>query len=67
MRSRDIQVGEVGAVGFVEVVIAVVEGVVTARDQWREEVFRLLWCWLEIELVEDASQNSNMPESRQVL
>ena len=67
MRSRNVEIAEVGAVGFVEVVVAVVRSVVAARYHRGEQVFRFLRSGLEIELVEDSAKNSDMPYSWQVL
>jgi hypothetical protein len=58
--ASDVQVGEVGRVGFVEVVVAVVRGVVGLRNDGSEEVFGLDVVLLEVYLVDDAAEDSNL-------
>ena len=67
MRTRDIQVGKVGAVTFVEVVVAIVGGVVARGYHRREQVPGFLRVWLEVELVEDAAEDADMPEPGEIL
>ena len=63
MRSRNIKIGKVRAIRFVEVIVAVVEGVSTARNHWLEQVSGFLGCWLEIDLVVYAPHYPDMPET----
>lgn len=60
MGTRDVQVGEVGRIGFVEVVVAVVGGIVGLSDEWSEEVFRSDRGFLEVDLVDDAAQDAEL-------
>ena len=58
MRSRDIEVRKVGAVGLMNIVVAVVQGAVRGCDHWREDMFRSLLVRLEVELVQYAAEDA---------
>lgn len=49
-----------------KVVVAVVEGIVGTCYHWGEEVFWWEGSGLEVELVEDAAEDSDVPEEGQV-
>ena len=62
MRSRDIEIGEVGAVGLVDVVITVIQGAVRGCDHGREDMLRALLIRLEVELVEYTAEDAPLQQ-----
>jgi hypothetical protein len=58
VRARDVQVGEVRAVGFVQVVVAVVGGVEGGGEHWHEEVARGAVFAGEVDLGDEAFEDA---------
>lgn len=67
MCSSHVQVLKVCAVRLVEIPVAIVYGIEATRYHWRKEVFRLLGTRLKIQLIANASYDSDMPETGDVL
>ena len=67
MGAGDVEVGEVGAVGFVQVVVAVVGGVEGGGDHGGEEVAGGAVLLLEEDLVDEAFEDAPLQSEKGVL
>lgn len=71
MRAGDVKVGEVGGVGFVEVVVAFCEWGVGSCYSWEEDGRRRYFCrdnaFVKHTMAQDGVVDSNRPHERPVL
>lgn len=58
MGAADVEVGKVGRVGLVQVVVGVPWRVSAAGDDWGEEVFGGLLGGLEVDLIENTPEDA---------